>query len=105
MVAQLLLEETTLATGEQEEADGLLVYLQTLCRVAHAPGESHWCTPGHNRGRALERAAPDLLATGSGQLALVSPAGSASAPRVVALRGLSRSWWDVPHLAFGRAEA
>lgn len=35
------------------EGDGLLDYLHTLYRVAHAPGASHWCTPGHNRGRAL----------------------------------------------------
>ncbi len=35
------------------ETDGLLDYLQVLFRVAHAPGASHWCTPGHNRGRVL----------------------------------------------------
>jgi hypothetical protein len=35
------------------EEDGLLAYLGTLYRVAHARHASHWCTPGHNRGRAL----------------------------------------------------
>lgn len=38
---------------EAQATDGLLDYLQTLYRVAHAPVASHWCTPGHNRGRAL----------------------------------------------------
>ena len=38
---------------EVAATDGLLDYLHTLYRVAHAPRASHWCTPGHNRGRAL----------------------------------------------------
>jgi hypothetical protein len=47
-------EATTLV-----QEDGLLAYLRTLYRVAHAPEASHWCTPGHNRGRALDD--PSLL--------------------------------------------
>jgi hypothetical protein len=38
------------------EDDGLLGYLHALHRVAHAPGASHWCTPGHNRGEAFPAA-------------------------------------------------
>ncbi|HEY8597446.1 MAG TPA: hypothetical protein VIL85_03380 [Thermomicrobiales bacterium] len=41
------------------QEDGLLAYLRTLYRVAHAPEASHWCTPGHNRGQALS--APNLI--------------------------------------------
>lgn len=40
--------------AEATEADGLAHYLQVLCRVAHAEGAAHWCTPGHNRGLAIE---------------------------------------------------
>lgn len=43
------------------EEDGLLDYLSTLYRVAHAPGASHWCTPGHNRGRALAESREALV--------------------------------------------
>ena len=46
------------------ETDGLLDYLHTLSRVAHAAGASHWCTPGHNRGRVRAAgafAAPSLV--------------------------------------------
>ncbi len=35
------------------ESDGIARYLLTLCAVAYAPGASHWCTPGHNRGVAI----------------------------------------------------
>jgi hypothetical protein len=41
--------------------DGITTYLHTMFAVAHTPGASHWCTPGHNRGRAsaaLALAAP-----------------------------------------------
>ena len=43
------------------QEDGLLAYLRTLYRVAHAPEASHWCTPGHNRGHALADPAPLIL--------------------------------------------
>lgn len=34
--------------------DGIAYYLRTMCEVAHTPGMCHWCTPGHNRGKASE---------------------------------------------------
>jgi hypothetical protein len=33
---------------------GIASYLHTMFTVAHAPGMYHWCTPGHNRGKASE---------------------------------------------------
>jgi hypothetical protein len=33
---------------------GILAFLTEMYRVSHADGLSQWCTPGHNRGRALE---------------------------------------------------
>lgn len=41
------------APVETAATDGIARYLRTLCAVAHAPGASHWCTPGHNRGGAI----------------------------------------------------
>jgi hypothetical protein len=37
---------------EPPAGDGIAAYLNTMFTVAHAPGASHWCTPGHNRGKA-----------------------------------------------------
>jgi hypothetical protein len=102
MAAQVMLDDDAAVMCEHDEADGLLAYLQTLCRVANAPDESHWCTPGHNRGRALERPACGLAVLGNGRVSLPGAAGT---PRVAALRGLARSWWDMPHVLFDRAEA
>ena len=53
-MAMPLITDTRLPSAEPVERDGLLAYLHALARVAHAPAASHWCTPGHNRGRALE---------------------------------------------------
>jgi hypothetical protein len=86
---------------EQDASDGLLFYLQTLCRVAHAAGESHWCTPGHNRGRALERPAT-VVALSDRRVAASRAAGT---PRGTALHGVSLSWWDGLAPSFDRAEA
>jgi len=104
MAVQDVLGDVVSVACEPEETDGLLAYLQTLCRVAHAPGESHWCTPGHNRGQALDRSAPDFAVIGRRRL-VARGAGNAGAPRVVALRGVVRPGWGMPHLALDRAEA
>jgi hypothetical protein len=40
---------------------GITAYLQTMFAVAHTPGASHWCTPGHNRGKASEALALGTL--------------------------------------------
>jgi hypothetical protein len=34
--------------------NGITSYLHTMFAVAHTPGICHWCTPGHNRGKASE---------------------------------------------------
>jgi hypothetical protein len=38
---------------------GLRAYLDGLATVARVVGAGHWCTPGHNRGRAVD---PPLIA-------------------------------------------
>lgn len=45
----------------KDRTDGILVFLEEISRVSHTPGLTQWCTPGHNRGQALEATmgAPD----------------------------------------------
>jgi hypothetical protein len=104
-VQGVLDDDMAIAAGDPDETDGLLAYLQTLCRVAHAPGESHWCTPGHNRGRALERSTPGLSAVGRRRAAMPGSAGNAGAPRIAVLRGGARSWWGLSHHSLDQVEA
>ena len=42
-------------------SDGIAMYLYTMFAVAHCAGASHWCTPGHNRGKASEALALGAL--------------------------------------------
>ena len=51
MALQWVADESPVIALELPETDGLLDYLHTLFRVAHAASASHWCTPGHNRGQ------------------------------------------------------
>jgi hypothetical protein len=48
------LSAETVVLVEHGGADGIARYLRTMHDVAHAPGMCHWCTPGHNRGKASE---------------------------------------------------
>jgi hypothetical protein len=44
---------------DHSDTDGITCYLRTMFTVAHMPGMSHWCTPGHNRGKAWDALSPD----------------------------------------------
>lgn len=41
-------------------SNGIARYLRTMHAVAHTPGMRHWCTPGHNRGKALDALSLDM---------------------------------------------
>jgi hypothetical protein len=45
-------------TSEKSGPDGIACYLLTIHAVAHTAGASHWCTPGHNRGKAMHALVP-----------------------------------------------
>jgi hypothetical protein len=37
----------------ERDLDGISYFLRTIHRAAFDPAASYWCTPGHNRGKAL----------------------------------------------------
>ncbi len=45
---------SVLAEADRErEMDGIGYFLRVIHRAAFDPAASYWCTPGHNRGKAL----------------------------------------------------
>jgi hypothetical protein len=37
----------------ERDVDGIGYFLRVIHRAAFDPAASYWCTPGHNRGKAL----------------------------------------------------